>query len=238
ANGGLAGQLDLAAPTIRAISDAAAAAIGGATVLTVNTRLGQNDGAVNDAGYFSAAQLSFTVEDALLIQNSGAGTAFDDRRGFTADTVPSGTANPAAVLVVNGTVGGLTGIDALSAAGVPSQFDPGSTINGCFIGNPAFCGIGPGFRTPVPGDPIQDLIEEEIDPRGDDESGGDELGGDEQGGDDLGGILVDLRDTVSREDDPLLDDPVTGAGNEDLWVSGPDCEGVDADSEACREPAE
>ena len=30
--------------------------------------------------------------------------------------------------------------------------------------------------------------------------------------------LVELKDPLDSVDDPLLDDPVTGAGNEDLWV--------------------
>ena len=227
ANGALAGQLELVAPTIQAISDAAALDITGATIADIDLRLGQNDGAVIDTGYFSAAELFFTVEDALLIQNSGGGTAFDDRRGFTANAVTIDSANPAAVIVINGTVDGLTGIDALNAAGVPGQFDPGSTINGCLILNTVSCSAI--FDDPGPKDPVRDLIDEEIDPR--DQPG-------DEGDGDLGGILVEMREPTSLREDPLLDDPVTGAGNEDLWVSGPDCEGVDADSEACEAEAQ
>lgn len=35
----------------------------------------------------------------------------------------------------------------------------------------------------------------------------------------LQGALIDLRPDSSFEDDPLIDDPVTGAGNEDFWLS-------------------
>jgi len=237
ANGGLAGTLELAAPTILAVSDAAAGDIDGAAIGDIDSRLGQNDGLVNDLGYFAADNLSFSADNALLIQNSGAGTAIDDRRGFTANTLTVNAANSATVIVINGTVGGLTGFDALVAAEVSGLFDPGSTINGCLILNTARCAGRPGFDDPGLRYPIQDLIDEEIDPRIDDRPGVGTEPGDDLG-DDLGGILVEIRRPTSMREDPLLDDPVTGAGNEDLWVSGPDCEGVDADSEACREPAE
>jgi len=231
ANGALAGQLELIAPTIRAISDTAAQDIAGAATADIDLRLGQNDGAVIDPGYFSAAALSFTVEDALLIQNSGGGTAFDDRRGFTANSVTIGTANPAAVIVINGTVDGFTGVDALNAASVSGQFDPRSTINGCLILNRFFCGGRPGIDDPGLIDPVRDLIEETIDPRDKDQPGGRA-----EGVSDSGGILVEIRQPASMREDPLLDDPVTGAGNEDLWISGPDCEGVGAENDACDGP--
>lgn len=238
ANGGLAGQLDLIAPRIEAISDRARLDIVGASTAAINNRLGTNDGAINNVGYFSAANLSFAADNALLIQNSG-GTAFGDRRGFTANNVTIDASGSAAVIVINGTVGGLTGFDALSAVGVPGLFDPRSTINGCLILNVASCAGSPNNPSnPVTRNPVRDLIDEEIDPRGNDNT---RIGTDQS--DDLGGILAEMRKPNTSQDDPLLDDPVTGAGNEDLWVSGPDCESVDADSEACAvngetEPAE
>jgi hypothetical protein len=42
----------------------------------------------------------------------------------------------------------------------------------------------------------------------------------------LQGGLVDLTPDASFDDDPLIDDPVTGAGNEDFWID---------DSENCEE---
>lgn len=237
ANGGLAGSLELGAPTIQAVSDAAAADIGGAAIADINIRLGQNEGAVNDIGYFAADNLTFSADNTLLIQNSGAGTAVDERRGFTANSLTINSAGPATAIVINGTVDGLTGFDALGAAAVSGLFDPGSTINGCLILNTARCAGIPGFEDPGLRNPIQDLIDKEIDPRKDDRPGVDSGPVDDLG-DDLGGILVEMRQPTLMREDPLLDDPVTGAGNEDLWVSGPDCDGVDADSEACREPVE
>ena len=45
----------------------------------------------------------------------------------------------------------------------------------------------------------------------------------------LQGGLIDLAPDSEFEDDPLIDDPVTGAGNEDFWVD---------DSEDCEEGGE
>ena len=42
----------------------------------------------------------------------------------------------------------------------------------------------------------------------------------------LQGGLIDLTPDSSFEDDPLIDDPVTGAGNEDFWRG---------DDESCEE---
>ena len=36
--------------------------------------------------------------------------------------------------------------------------------------------------------------------------------------------LIELKETGDMADDPLIDEPVTGAGNDDLWVNGLDCE--------------
>ena len=53
--------------------------------------------------------------------------------------------------------------------------------------------------------------------------------------------LVELREDPNRQDDPLIDEPVTGAGNEDLWDFGSDeeedCE-QDEDGACLAEAAE
>ena len=111
--------------------------------------------------------------------------------------------------MINGIIAGATGVDAVPLAQITSTFDPGSTINGCLIANPSGC-------TQIPqnlGDgsfPVQDLIEDELD---EDEEGEPGLGSGL-----IEAPLIELKDPVGSTDDPLLDDPVTGAGNEDLWV--------------------
>ena len=230
ANGGLAGVLDLAAPRIEAISDLARSDTAGALAADIDTRLGENDGAINDTGYFAAGNINFTVDDALLIQNSGDGTGFDDRRGFTAGTVNINSAGSTTMIVINGIVDSLTGVDAIAALGLSGIFDPGSTLNGCLILSVASCSTFPGvLGNPGLKNPIQDLIDRDIDPS-DDDSPGVSL--------DFDGILVGMREPALLREDPLLDDPVTGAGNEDLWVTELDCTGVDAENEACTTDAE
>ena len=88
------------------------------------------------------------------------------------------------------------------------SFDPRSTFNGCFIANPAACGVlpppEPEFESSFP---VQDVIEEEAD--AEDEDGN---------GQSLPVPLITMRDLDPLSGEPLLDDPVTGAGNDDLWT--------------------
>lgn len=243
ANGDLSGELRLIASQIEAISETARMDIDDAvTAAEIDTRLGENDGAINDIGYFSAADISFTADDVLLIQNSGAGTEFDDRRGFTANTVTIDTEDSDTLIVINGTVDGVTGFDTIAELDLPADFAPGSTVNGCLILNIASCGDIPevidpeGPSNPSLRNPIQDLIDRDIvpsdseipetgdldDPEDSDEAEeSDEAAGPieaEEADDQIFmKILRDMRRAATLREDPLLDEPVTGAGNEDLW---------------------
>ena len=40
--------------------------------------------------------------------------------------------------------------------------------------------------------------------------------------------LVEIKENEEPAEEPLIDEPVTGAGNDDLWVTDPDCERADA----------
>jgi len=44
--------------------------------------------------------------------------------------------------------------------------------------------------------------------------------------------LVEIKQNEELAEEPLVDEPVTGAGNDDLWVSGSDCER--GDTGECR----
>jgi hypothetical protein len=72
-------------------------------------------------------------------------------------------------------------------------------------------------------DSTRDLIEAEFDPAVDPENG-------------LASQLIDFTLSEQFQADPLIDDPVTGAGNDDLWVSEPDCERSADHSGACQAP--
>lgn len=213
-----AGQLnmvsdDIIVATAEAIADVAAATSTGA----IDTRLAQNDGIILDEGALFARGIRAEIVGGFYVQNSGAGTAFAQRRGLTfgaggLDVVTEGPSR----IVVNGVQlgpnGQVTGLDTLrlltigGAAPVVGSYDPRSTVNGCLISSPAVCitlafGIENNF-------PVQDVIEEEV--KGDEDGGGD--------GNNLPQALITMREVDPLTGEPLLDDPVTGAGNDDLWT--------------------
>lgn len=208
---------DIVVATASAITDIAAAT----TIDAIDARLARNDGVTSDEGALSAAEIHLSVLDGLYIQNSGTGENFSDRRGFTADRVLISTESGSNRIVINGRVAddtgllrtGLDAIELISINGSPANshtangggFDPGSTINGCLIVQAASCSVG--FILP----PIQDVVNDLIDDEDDTVTGsGDGL--DAQ-------VLINIRDVESLPNEPLVDDPVTGTGNDDLWTS-------------------
>ncbi|MFN4114724.1 MAG: beta strand repeat-containing protein, partial [Sphingomonadaceae bacterium] len=206
------------AMTEQALTDVQAAA----DIAAINDRLAQNDGIDNPDGLIRTGTLDITtVTSDVFIQNTAPGTRFGERRGFTVDELlisdPSGTNQP---IVINGIIAGATGVDAVTLAQISSAFDPGSTINGCLIANPGSCVE---FQDRVIDQPIQDLIEGQLE-------------GDTPVAGLLDTPLFELREAADGQNDPLIDDPVTGAGNEDLWVG--ECEGEAAKAAMCAEPAE
>src|SRR3546814_2783558 len=79
-----------------------------------------------------------------------------------------------------------------------------STFNGCVILNSGACAF---LANPELDFPVQDVIEEETDPDGDQ---GDGVA--------LMKALITMRGVDPMTGEPLLDDPVTGGGNDDLWT--------------------
>ncbi|WP_332819249.1 beta strand repeat-containing protein [Sphingopyxis sp.] len=210
------GQLNMASDdiivaTMDAIADVGAAA----TTAAINTRLGENDGVLLDEGALFARGIRADVAGGFYVQNSGAGTDFGQRRGLTfgAGGLDVRTGGPSRI-VINGVQlgpsGQVTGLDTIplltiaGAAPVAGSFDPRSTFNGCVIANTGAC-IAVTFENSFP---VQDVIEEEADAEGDD--------GD---GNSLPVPLITMRDLDPLSGEPLLDDPVTGAGNDDLWTT-------------------
>ncbi|HWV59374.1 MAG TPA: hypothetical protein VN034_01880, partial [Sphingopyxis sp.] len=212
-----AGQLNLVSDDVIVATAEAIADVGAATSTSaINTRLAQNDGILLDEGALFARGIRAEVVGGFYVQNSGAGTDLAQRRGLTfgaggLDVVTEGPSR----IVVNGVGlgpnGQVTGLDALQlltirgAAPVVGSYDRGSTVNGCLISSPTVCAtvvidIGNNF-------PVQDVIEE-ID--GDEESEGE--------GNTLPQPLITMREVDPLTGAPLLDDPVTGAGNDDLWT--------------------
>ena len=212
-----AGQLnmvsdDIIVATAEAIADVGAAA----STSAINSRLAQNDDIVLEEGAIFARGIRAEIVGGFYVQNSGAGTETPQRRGLTfgaggLDVVTEGRSR----IVVNGVQlgpnGQVTGLDTLQlltiggAAPVAGRYDPRSTVNGCLISSPTVCAtvvveIESNF-------PVQDVINEEADAESEGE------------GNNLPTPLITMRDVDPLSGEPLVDDPVTGAGNDDLWTT-------------------
>jgi hypothetical protein len=176
------------------------------------------------------------VSEGAYIQNLGAGTGHEQRRGFlsTGSTLYIDTASADTRVVVNGQlqndatpVGLLSGLDVTPIVMVNGvrgpvaggRFDQRSTVNGCLMIDPGSCRTG-GGTAPEQG-PLsqsnQDTIDRVLDPNP---------------------LLsftpflnaaIELRDYVPQAYLPLIDEPVTGAGNDDLWQ-------CDEDKPGCARP--
>ncbi|MFA6219533.1 MAG: hypothetical protein WC692_07110 [Erythrobacter sp.] len=211
-NGGATGQLLLSATDLFAVTDEALADLDGLSLDRISDRLALNDGVDRPDGVIQTGALTIsTTASRVFIQNTAPGTGFADRRGIVVGALTltdrAGTVMP---IVINGIVGQAQGIAAIAATDIQASFDPRSTINGCLIANPASCGR-PSNEPQFPSDGIQDLIEEGIDGSG----GTDGLKADT--------VLIDIAEQEEFRDDPLIDEPVTGAGNDDLWSDGGYC---------------
>lgn len=220
ANGGLSGTLLLSGDRIIAASSAARADIATGTMAAINTRLGTNDGPASDDGYFSANTIRATVTRAFFIQNSGVNsTSRDDRRGVTVGTggLEIGSSGSAPIqLVVNGrqlnSSGGFTtGIPFLQQIGFTSgtTLDSGSTANDCRFSKAPDCDA-PDVPEIIPEiDSVRDVIEN-VTPR-------DDVGA-PNGGSIFPSTLIQIVDFTPTGIEPVVDEPVTGSGNEDLWL--------------------
>ncbi|KTE72173.1 hypothetical protein ATE72_22330, partial [Sphingopyxis sp. HXXIV] len=211
---------DVIVATADAIADVAAAP----DIDAIDERLGQNDGIVQGDGALFAGGIDVTVEGGFYVQNSGEGTRFAQRRGLTfgALGLNVNVAGADSRIVINGVhlgpSGQVTGLDAipllsidgfvigsgpLSGSGL--AFDSGSTMNGCLIVSSTTCA----FLEFESSFPVQDVINDEDDEEGE---------GDDAEGMSLPTPLITMRDLDPLTGEPLLDDPVTGAGNDDLWT--------------------
>uniref|UniRef100_UPI00097E5E85 S-layer family protein n=1 Tax=Sphingopyxis sp. KK2 TaxID=1855727 RepID=UPI00097E5E85 len=211
---------DVIVATADAIADVGAAT----TTDEIDDRLAENDGILLDDGALFAGGMDVTVEGGFYVQNSGEGTRFAQRRGLTFG--PGGlninVAGADSRIVINGvhlgSAGQVTGLDAIPLlsingfvigsgplAGSGLAFDSASTMNGCLIVSSTTCA----FLEFESSFPVQDVINKEDDDEGE---------GDDAEGMSLPIPLITMRDLDPLTGEPLLDDPVTGAGNDDLWT--------------------
>lgn len=225
AAGGLSGTLRLEAQQIHAMSSTARGEIAGLGLNEVRQRLGTNDQIANDGGYFQAGAIIARIGRLLFIQNSGTnGSDVDARRGFSADSFRiEATGTSAAQVVVNGRIGSATGAALAGSTQLSGSFDPQSGFNGCLAG--AGCapvvipdpGPGPG---PQPGpsfDPVPVLVASREQARRDEAE--DEAEEALKASQNRPDPVIQFVDAPSSRFDPVIDEPVTGAGNEDLWLT-------------------
>ena len=214
-NAALTGTLEMSAPEVRVATASALSALDRITSLpAATTRLDSNDGAVNTAGAIQANALQFNVATSTLyIQNSGIDSQFANRRGFTANSLSiNGLAGAQPSFVINGVLVDpdgqlLVGRDTYGAIvvnGVPAAlggpFNPLSTVNGCAVG--LDCSVPTGVIAPPHGT-IEDLVKIITTGSGDDTR--------------LNLPIVQFGNTPLLNSPPLIDEPVTGVGNDDLW---------------------
>ena len=223
----LAGSLtieadDIVIATTQAISDISTMT----STTAIDARLAQNDGITTDIGALAANRitLNHNLDDSVYVQNSGTGTTFEERRGITfgaGGLFINGPGNQDSLVINavhrNASGGLVTGLDVIplininapsgSSTVTQTGFNAQSTINGCLIGNVASCTTSVSFDFES-SFPVQDVIEEEVAADGED-SDGQSL---------PVSPLITMRDLDPLSGEPLLDDPVTGAGNDDLWT--------------------
>ncbi|MHA6334039.1 beta strand repeat-containing protein [Qipengyuania sp. CAU 1752] len=220
AAGTLSGVLQIESQSLIVAGSAALADLASAADLTeASDRLGVADGTPTDDGYLQARSINISATDRIFIQNSGAGEEFVDRRGFTAGELNIDTASPATQIAINGVIlsagSRVTGLETQplvtingSTAAPGGRFDPLSTINGCIIGLACRLQI-------VPLDPLNEDQLKGVTPEGD-PSGGRSLVGK--------AMVIEIRENEPLVKPPLIDEPITGVGNDDFWLRPCDSE--------------
>ena len=222
--GGLGGHLIMRSASVYVATAAAMEDISALTdIAAIDARLAQNDGVVRNDNIIRANDITLDVANDAFVQNVGASTAHDDRRGLLASvsTLEILTGSDNARIVINGqllpgetptiplsgkSVAPATVINGIRGA-TSGRFHRASTINGCLIANPEGCGVT-GEGEADHGIPNADVITAVLDP------------------DPIARFIPPPveTDTITLQESepmpgyaPLIDDPVTGVGNEDLW---------------------
>ncbi|CAH0497118.1 hypothetical protein [Novosphingobium sp. CECT 9465] len=177
----------------------------------ITERLSANDGVTADRTLIEAEVIDLQSDREVYVQNTAVGTGFAERRGFVAgslsiDSRDGGTLD----IVINGTVDGATGIDAIDLIDLEEEFTPLSSVNGCVIANVASCGVEPVEEPPVFDQVIvRDVIAEVLDDNPEDTA--------LQVADSFTrSTLIQINQIAPAGFEPLIDEPVTGTGNDDL----------------------
>lgn len=210
---GRGGTLSVSGASLVAVTGAARTAIADLTDLgAISKRLDANDGVTAGRTVIEAGTLDVGVGQRFLVQNTATGTAYDDRRGLVVDTLTiraGGTQAPTQI-AINGIVGGQTGLAAIPRISVNGAFATGSTVNGCLLANPGSCDSTP--KQVDDGD-VRNVIVTYLDPP----PGTNTVPTADSF---TQSPLVQINEITPPGFAPLIDEPVTGTGNDDLLGDG------------------
>lgn len=210
---GRGGTLSVSGASLVAVTGAARAAIADLTDLgAISKRLDANDGVAAGRTVIEAGALDVGVGQRFLVQNTAAGTAYDDRRGLVVDalTIRAGGTQAPTQIAINGIVGGQTGLAAIPRISVNGAFATGSTVNGCLLANPGSCDSTP--KRVDDGD-VRNVIVTYLDPP----PGTNTVPTADSF---TQSPLVQINEITPPGFAPLIDEPVTGTGNDDLLGDG------------------
>ncbi|WP_380876969.1 hypothetical protein ACFB49_10930 [Sphingomonas sp. DBB INV C78] len=224
--GALGGTLIFDAGTIFVGTTQAWADIQGMSDINAkDERLGNSDGINNPEGFIRANGLEFRASNGVYIQNTGTDrNPSGERAGFTAGSggvtiVSKGDGAPIEI-VINGRQLLADGSFASGADLIPllilrgegdatmASFNPRSTANGCLI-------VGFSCRFDLPeriGIPQQDIITA-LDPEED-------FDGETGLVRAINQPVIQFAEATGLSSEPVIEEPVTGSGNEDLWTGG------------------
>lgn len=175
----------------------------------ITDRLGLNDGVADGRILVEADAISLRSDREVYIQNTALGTRLDDRRGLVANSLRIGSRDGSQLdIVINGIVNGQVGVDAIEQIGFDESFTDLSSVNGCVILSANTCN-----KLPFEIIELRDVVEEVLktDPADEALQIVDSF---------TKTSLIQLNQIAPAGFEPLIDEPVTGTGNDDLLGEG------------------
>ncbi|MBF9153128.1 beta strand repeat-containing protein, partial [Novosphingobium jiangmenense] len=175
----------------------------------ITDRLGLNDGVTDGRTLVEADTIQLRSDREVYIQNTSLGTRLDDRRGLVANSLKIGSRDGSQLdIVINGIVNGQVGVDAIEQITFEEAFTDLSSVNGCVIVNANTCN-----KLPFEIIELRDLVEEVLktDPEDSALQVTDSF---------TKTTLIQLNQIAPAGFEPLIDEPVTGTGNDDLLGEG------------------